>query len=395
MRDVVIAGAFMTKFGRFLDRGLKPLVSEAIDGALTDASCPPDEVELVYFGNVFGGLLQNQESTRGQVWLSDSSLTGIPLVNVENACASGSTALHQAWLSVESGLVDVAVAVGAEKMYDETGNRRALDAMTSVVDQERIQRIQQDLGTDGAAKSLFMDIYADFARRYSERTGASQEDFARIAVKNHENGSLNPKAQYNDTYTLDEVLNGRVISGALTLPMCAPVSDGAAALIVTTPERAAQWGAHAVTVLGVALGGGRLGTHGSLVPTTAKRAYDRAGVTPDQIDVVECHDAAAPAEMIAMEELGLCEPGEGPQLVRAGETSIGGTLPINPSGGLESKGHPLGATGPAQLVELCDQLRDRCGVRQVKGARIALAENAGGYLGPDVAVASVIIVGRA
>jgi acetyl-CoA acetyltransferase len=190
------------------------------------------------------------------------------------------------------------------------------------------------------------------------------------------------------------VLDARPIAGMLTLPMCAPVSDGAAAIVVATPERAARWGAEAVRVLGIALSGGRAGAYGT-VAAAAAGAFGMAGIRPDQVDVAECHDAAAPAELIALEELGLCAEGEAPALVRAGETSLGGRLPVNPSGGLESKGHPLGATGPAQIVELCDQLRGRAGDRQVDGARIALAENAGGYLAPDVASAVVTILGRA
>lgn len=394
MRDVVVAGAYMTEFGKFLNRGLRSLAVEALDGALADAYCPADEVQQCYFSNVLGGLLQSQESSRGQIWLSDSSIAGTSMVNVENACASGSTALHQAWLSVAAGLVDVAVALGAEKLSHESGSGPAVKAMTSAVDQERLGSIHETLGLDEVPRSLFMEIYANFARRYSQRTGATQEDFARVTVKNHRHGSRNPKAQYGDTLTLEDVLAARPIAGPLTLPMCAPTSDGAAALVVTTRERAAAWGSRPVRVLGIALGGGKVGTYGKLIPATAGQAYEMAGIRPTDVDVLECHDAAAPAELIVMEELGLCPPGEAPKLVRAGETSIGGRIPINPSGGLECKGHPLGATGLAQLVELCDQLRGRAGQRQVDGARIGLAENGGGYLGPDLAAATVTILAR-
>ena len=395
MRDVVIAGAYMTAFGKFADRTPKSLAGEAVDGVLRDASASPDDVELVYFGNVFGGLLQGQESSRGQVWLSESALGGIPIVNVENACATSSTALHSAWLAVASGAADVVVAVGIEKMFDETGSARALGAMSSAVDQERLDDVKRELGVEGTDKSMFMNVYAEFARRFSERTGATQEDFALVAVKNHDHGSRNPKAQYRTTYTVEEVLAARPIAGPLTLPMCAPVSDGGSAVVVTTPERAAAWGAHPVRILGIAVGGGRVGTYGELVPATAQRAYDLAGIGPNDIDVLECHDATSPAELIVMEELGLCAPGDATKLLRAGETAIGGRIPINPSGGLESKGHPLGATGLGQTTELCDQLRGRCGDRQVDDARIAVAENAGGYLGPDVAAAVITVLGRA
>jgi acetyl-CoA acetyltransferase len=394
MRDVVIAGAHMTVFGKFVERGLKSLVNEAVDGALRDASCPPDEVRMVYFGNSLGGLLQRQECVRGQVWLSESQLSGVTVVNVENACASGATALHQAWLSVAAGLVDVAVAVGAEKMSDKSGNRPALEALQSGVDQDRLDKILRHHGMDGGSRSLFMEIYADHARRYAERTGATREDFARVAVKNHDHGSRNPKAQYHTTYTLGDVLAARIVREPLTVPMCSPISDGAAAVVLTTPQLAHRWQAHPVRVLAAAMGGGRVGSEATAVADTAARAYATAGIQPTDVDVVECHDAMASRELIVMEQLGLCDSGQAPALVRAGATTIGGSLPINPSGGLISKGHPIGATGIGQIVELCDQLRDRAGDRQVERASIALAENAGGYLGPDVAAATVTILQR-
>jgi acetyl-CoA acetyltransferase len=393
MRDVVIAGVGMTQFGKLPDRSLKSLTSEAVDEALADAHADPEEAEFVYFSNVAGGRLQEQDAIRGQVWLSDSVLAGVPLVNVENACASGSTAVHQAWLSVASGAVDVAVAVGAEKLH-VPDKARAFKAMTSGVDQDRLEEFASLLGGDSTSRSMFMDIYARFALDNMERTGATREDFARVSVKNHGHGALNPKAHYGVSLTLEDVLSAREISGPLTLPMCAPMGDGAAVGIITTPERAHAWGAEPVRLLGVAIGSGKVGTaEGRLVTETARRAYERAGITPVDVDVVECHDATAPAELIVMEQLGLCAEGEAPKLLLAGETTLGGRLPVNPSGGLESKGHPLGATGIAQLVELADQLRHRCGDRQIANLRIALAENAGGYLGPDAAAAAVVILG--
>ncbi len=395
MRDVVIAGVGMTRFGKMADLSLKSLAGEAVDGALADAGAGPDEVGIVYFSNVAGGRLQDQDAIRGQVWLSESVLAGIPTVNVENACASGSTAVHQAWLSVASGSVDTAVVVGAEKLHTPD-KERAFRAMTSGVDQDRLEELVAELGGDTTSRSVFMDIYARFALHYMARTGATREDFARVAVKNHAHGALNPNAHYGGEMTVDEVLGARPISGPLTLPMCAPMGDGAAAVVVTTPERARRWGAEPVRLLGVAIGAGRVGDPDDLVVTrTALRAYAQAGVGPVEIDVVECHDATAPAELIIMEQLGLCGPGEAPKLLRGGETAIGGRLPVNPSGGLESKGHPLGATGVAQLVELADQLRCRAGARQAGAPGLALAENAGGYLGPGAAAAAVVILGLA
>lgn len=395
MRDVVIAGAYMTRFGKFLDRTTRSLVSEAVRGALRDAMASPDDVEWVYFGNALGGIMENQESIRGQVWLSDTDLAGLPTINVENACASGGSAVHQAWLAVASGLCDVAIAVGAEKLHHED-KHRAFAALSTAVDQERLDEIKAELGVDNSARSMFMDVYARFARDYTDRSGATQEDFARVAAKNHEHGALNPKAQHRTPVTVDEVLESRLISDPLTLLMCAPIGDGAAAVIVTTPAVADRWGAQPVRVLATAIGTSRAGgPYGELVPSTAHKAYEMAGIGPSAVDLVECHDATAPAELIVLEELGLCGPGEAIKLNKAGETSLNGRLPVNPSGGLESKGHPVGASGVAQVVELCDQLRDRCSERQVAAARVAIAENAGGYLGPDAAVAAITILGRA
>ncbi|MBP2371000.1 thiolase family protein [Pseudonocardia parietis] len=394
MREVVISGVGMTRFGKHPDRPVSSLVAEATSEALADAGTAASDpaIGAVYYGNVLGGLLQGQESVRGQHAVRETGLAGVPLVNVENACASGATALHQAWLAVASGQVEVAVALGAEKLV--VGDKgRALAALTSALDQERLAEIRAELGSRDTG-SVFMDVYARFAAWYQEASGAMAEDFALVAVKNAAHGAANPKAQYGRELTVADVLGARTVSGALTVPMCAPLSDGAAAVVLTTPELAGRHGAESVRLLATALGSGRAGTYGELVPSVAARAFRAAGLGPDEIDVVECHDAAAPAELIVLEQLGLCAAGEAPGLLRDGQTRIGGRLPVNPSGGLQSKGHPLGATGLAQIVELADQLRDRAGDRQVEGARHAVAENAGGYLGPDAAVAAVTILGR-
>ena len=391
MRDVVIAGVGMTPFGKFPDRSHASLVAEATRQALGDAGAPTGDVQFVYYSNTAAGLMTGQESVRGQHAVRGTGLEGVPLINVENACASGSTALNQAWLAVASGQVDVAIAIGAEKLTS-SDKSKALAVMTSALDQDCLQEVRDDLG-DAGTGSVFMDIYARFATWYANRTDATPEDFAQIAVKNHAHGALNSKAQYGGQMTVEQVLSARPISGPLTLPMCAPMSDGAAATVVTTPQVAARWGAESVRLLATVIGAGTPGVYGELVPGTAHRAYEMAGLAPGDLDVVECHDAASPAELIVCEELDLCPPGEATKLLRTGATTLGGDLPINPSGGLESKGHPIGATGLAQVVELSDQLRGRCGSRQVPDARIALAENAGGYIGPDAAAASVTILG--
>lgn len=392
MRETVLSGVGMSRFGKHPDRTIKSLVAEAVTEALSDAGLRPTDVQMIYYSNAVSGLLQGQESTRGQHALRNTGLQGIPLINVENACASGSTALNQAWLAVASGQVDIALAFGAEKMH-VPDKARAFASFSAGLDQDRLTEIKEEVGASGAG-SIFMDIYAHWAQSYQERTDATVEDFAAISVKNHAHGLANPKAQYGARLSVEEVLAARPVGGPLTVPMCAPMSDGAAAIVVTTPGHAARAGAAPVMLLATIIGAGQEGVTGELVSTTAARAYEIAGVGPEDLDVIECHDAAAPAELIVMEELGLCKPGNAPALLRAGDTRIGGKLPINPSGGLQSRGHPLGATGLAQVVELVDQLRHRALGRQVEGARLALAENAGGYLGPDPAVAAVTILGQ-
>ncbi|MFF5988335.1 thiolase family protein [Prauserella flavalba] len=395
MRDVVVAGVGMTAFGKQPDSSLSGLATEAVDSALADAGFHGEDMDglgMIYYANVLSGLLQGQESVRGQHALSRTAVAGVPLINVENACASGSTALHQAWLSVASGQVDAALAVGVEKLHTDD-KAQALAALTSVLDQERLPEVLAELGAAGGG-SVFMDFYARAATRYMEQTGATRDDFARVAVKNSEHGSRNPKAQYSRKLTVDEVLAARPVSGPLTVPMCAPMSDGAAAVLVAAPELARRWGADGVRLRAVVVGAGRRGALGELLPAAALSAFEQAGIGPEDIDVVECHDAAAPAELIVLEELGLCAPGEAVAALRDGATHIGGELPVNPSGGLQSRGHPLGATGLAQVVELADQLRGRAGARQVGEPQAGLAENAGGYLGPDAAAATVTILSR-
>lgn len=394
MRNANIAGVGMTRFGRFLDRSLKELASEAVAAALADANSTPDDVGMVFFSNSVGGLISGQESIRGQVTLRETGLQGTPIVNVENACASASSAVHLARMAVASGQCEAALAVGAEKLY-HANRSRTFQAMSSAVDVERLDEIRARLGADkpGAEqRSMFMDVYAEMTRLFMERTGATERDFAQVAVKSHEHASRNPRAQYQNPVTIEQVLSSRPIAPPLTLLMCSPIGDGAAAVLVCSDEYAERVGADAVRIRASVLASGREGTIGETVPSTARAAFEQAGVGPDDLDVVECHDATAPAELMLYEDLGLAAPGEASQLLWAGDTTLGGRVPVNPSGGLISKGHPVGASGCAQLVELTEQLRGRAGDRQIDNRRIALAENAGGFLDPDVAVCVVTIL---
>jgi acetyl-CoA acetyltransferase len=246
----------------------------------------------------------------------------------------------------------------------------------------------------GSGRSFFMDIYADMTRQYMQKSGATARDFAEVAVKNHHHGALNPRAQYRNEVTAGEVLESREISPPLTLLMCSPIGDGAAALVLCSEEYAKRVGAETVRVLTSVLLSGQDDGDEPATERAAKRAYEMAGVGPEDLDVVELHDAAAPAELMLYEELGLCEPGDGPELLASGTTQLGGRLPVNTSGGLLSKGHPIGATGCGQLVELVEQLRGRADQRQVEGARVALAENGGGFLGTDPAAVAVHILAK-
>lgn len=396
MGRATIVGAGMTRFGKFPDRTVRDLAEEAARTAMDDAGVTAADVQRAFFGNAVSGLITGQEMIRGQIALRDLGLGPIPVLNVENACASGSSAVHQAVTSIEAGQSDLVMVVGAEKLTHED-KRRSFEAIGTAVDLERLEQLERDLyGDEPAAdgdRSFFMDVYAAMAKRYMDRSGATEADFAAVAVKSHDHAATNPIAQYRDAVTVEQVLSSRHISGPLTLLMCSPIGDGAAALLLASEERAEQMRADAVKVAASVLVSG-LGTDDDPAGIGARQAYEQAGLGPDDVDVVEVHDAAAPAELIMYEELGLCGPGEGPKLLASNETRIGGRVPVNPSGGLISKGHPVGATGVAQLVELTEQLRGRCGERQVEGARVALAENGGGYLGPHPAAVTITMLQR-
>jgi acetyl-CoA acetyltransferase len=394
MRNVVIAGTGITRFGRFPDETLRSLAGAAVARAMQDADCVADEMGMVFFGNAAGGLLSGQECVRGQVALRETGLLGKPIVNVENACASSSTAFHLAWLAVAAGQCDMALAIGAEKMSNEDRSI-PMKALEAAADLDELKELKARIAPDGAGTgSVFMDLYSDLAKNCMARTGATAEDFARVSVKQRTAGALNPIAQYREPLSVEDVMQSRMIAEPLRLMMCSPIGDGAAALVLMSEEVAARKSVRPVHVRASVLRSGQ-GNRRDCRPVAsaaAQAAYEQAGVGPEDLDVVELHDAAAPAEFILTEQLNLCAPGEEVALLRSGKTSLGGGMPINPSGGLLSRGHPIGATGAAQLVELADQLRGRAGKRQREKARIALAENGGGWVGKDAAAACVTIL---
>lgn len=406
--NACIAGVGMTRFGKFLDRGLKSIGEEAVTRALDDAGVEARDIQAAWVGNAAAGLVTGQECIRGQVVLRPAGIGQIPIVNVENACASASTAFNQACAMVSAGLYDVVLAVGVEKLYHED-KQKSFAAFSGAVDVEAMAEIMANLrknaeasgatkasGGAGKNRSMFMDIYASAARAHMKEYGTTVEQFAGVSAKNSWHGSMNERAQFQAVLTVAEVLQSPMIAEPLTRPMCSPIGDGAAAVVVVSEKRARELGIKTkVRVLASALHSGwdRQAGEPGVADYAARNAYQEAGVGPADIQVIELHDASAPAEIMAYESLGLCGKGEGGELISDGVTKLGGRLPVNTSGGLLRKGHPVGATGIAQIVELTEQLQGRSGKRQVEGAKLALAHNGGGSLGSDAAAMCVTILG--
>ncbi|MGE0799348.1 MAG: thiolase family protein [Lautropia sp.] len=378
-RDAHLVGVGMTKFGKALDRTLGQLVEEATRKALDDARIEPGSVECIFSSNSVAGLITGQESVRGQVALKGTGISGCPVFNVDNACASGSTALHMARCYVAAGYADVALVVGFEKMY-HPDKAQTLKALESATDVAEVAELRERMGADSGSRSIFMDFYASKVRGYLERTGAPPRVLAQIAAKNHGNGALNPLAQYRTAHDVEAVLASRPIVSPLTLLMCSPFSDGAAALVVASSRWCRLNGGQGPRLLGSGVASESFAAEQSQMAALARRVYEQAGIRPADIDVMEVHDAAAPGELFAYEDMGLAEPGAGWRLVEEGAVHLGGRVPVNPSGGLMARGHPIGATGVAQVCELVWQLRGTAGERQVKGARIGVAHNRGGQI---------------
>lgn len=412
MEPIFIAGVGMTPFGRHLALSVQDLTRQAVQAALQDAGCALDQLQAAYFANATQGHMEGQHMVRGQLALRAMGVQGIPIVNVENACASASTALHLAVQQVQSGSADIVLAVGAEKMVSQDKARMfaafdgAWDVHDTAASQARLLAMGQGItppegSQSGRPYSVFMDIYAAMGRMHMREWGTTQRQFAAVAAKNHGHSAHNPLAQFREAFSIAQVLAAPPISYPLTLPMCSPVSDGAAAAIVCNAaglKRLSGDARRAVRVLGCVLqtGSERDATdlENHLVKKAARRLYEQTGVAPQDVGVAEVHDATAIGEVLQSELLGLVPMGQGGLAAERGETAIGGRIPINPSGGLESKGHPIGATGLGQIFELVTQLRGEAGARQVAGARIALAENGGGLAGVEEAVACLTLLGQ-
>lgn len=390
MRDVSIVGVGIHPFGRHLTSSLQDLGRTAVLAAIADAGVDPRSIGCAYVGNSLAGLLTGQEGVRGQVILHDAGLDEIPVINVENACASGSTALRGAYLEVAAGACDVALALGVEKMFvgDTARTLAALAADSELT-----------LSSIGMQFSAMYAIHPKYnLRARMDQYGWTREDFAAVTVKNHHHGSLNPGAQRRRELTVEEVLAAPMVAEPLTAPMCSPISDGAAAAIVSATESlSGDARAGAIPIRACELRSGHFFTsqdkdYKPLV-AFAEQVFERAGIGPEDIEVAEVHDAMAPVELLIYEQLGLCAPGEGPRLVASGETALGGRRPVNPSGGLTARGHPVGATGLAQVAEIVWQLRGQAGERQIDPQpRVGLAHNQGGMLASGDSAAYMMTV---
>jgi acetyl-CoA acetyltransferase len=380
MTGVFVAGVGMTRFGKFPDLSLADLGVEAVLAALDDAGVTQDQIQVAYAGHARSGRLHARENGVGQLVLSQAGIFGIPVSGVGNYCASGSTAFREATMAVMTGLYDVALALGVEKLSvrAEKGRPLTSDGM----------ELEGEFGFTPPA------YFALVAKRYMAATGATPETFAQVAVKNRRHAALNPYAQYRDPITVDDVLSSRLVADPIRVLMSCPTGDGAAAAVVVSERAASRLGLERlVRVRATALvsGGTPPDEHGNfdIDQRAATIAYEMSGIDPLDVDLAEVHDAFAVTEVIHYEDLFLCPRGDGPKLVHDGETALGGRVPVSTSGGLLCKGHPLGATGVAQVHEVVTQLRGEAGERQVDGARIGLTHCVGGFLDGDACASAI------
>lgn len=382
MSDVYIIGVGMTQFGKFPERSLRDLGRDACWSALKDAGIRADGIQAGFCGNVLGGHLQREYGI-GQAVLREIGVRGIPIINIENACASGSSAFREAWVGVASGLYEVAIVMGVEKTVMKKG------AMLDIGDAD----LEVKIG------DVFPGLFAMRAQRHMYEYGTTLEQMAKVSVKNHHNGCLNPYSQYQKEFTVEEVLHSPMIADPLTVFSCCPNSDGAAATIIASREMARKVLTKPVKVLASALGTGLYHNKKDLAVfdldfKVSREAYEMAGVGPEDIDLAEVHDAFTIAELMHYEGLGFCEVGESGRLMDEGETEITGRIPVSPSGGLLAKGHPVGASGVAQIAEIVWHLRGQAGSRQVPHARIGLAHIMGGGREGDVGACTIHILER-
>ncbi len=414
MDEVYLIGVSCTSFGKQPEASFKDLSRQAYLEVLADAGLDSGEqIEQAWFGNCGMGTF-GQRNIRGQVCFTPLVQERlfperVPMINVEGGCATASMALHGAVKDILSGQSELSLAIGVEKTFYPGDAAKTQEIFEGGIDQLDPQEWMDYYRRAGEVSgkpfvpgsgTVFMDTYAMQAAHHMKTWGTTREQIAFASSKNHAMGALNPKAQYRFTLTPEQVLADREISWPLTRAMCAPIGDGAAAALVCsgrflkTQPKAVQ--ERAVRVLASVLTGGKYRelSEPGLSQEAARRAYARAGITPAQIDLAEVHDATSFCEIYQVEMLGLCERGQGGAFVASGATALGGQVPVNLSGGLVSKGHPVGATGLSMIYELSEQLRGNCGPRQAQGADIAVAENGGGVIGFDEAACSMTVLQR-
>jgi len=401
----------MTKFGKFLDRGIKDLTAEALKSIQNDNDFDLSNIEAAWFSNTGWGMTDFQHSIRGQVALTPNGIDKVPITNVENACASGSTAFNGAWTAIKAGVFDCALAIGSEKVYQEDRaammkgfmtytdverTRALMEQMQKAAAKQRAEKAKEQ--KDGEKKekkgghSVFMDFYAAGARAHMKEYGTTQRQLAAIAAKNHNNSTMNPLAQYTFPMTVDQVMEDYEVAYPLTRAMCAPVGDGAAAAVLCSERFLKEHPNDKAVLIRASILRSGSWKKDNVSERTSTAAYKIAGLSPKDINVAEVHDATAYGELEQIEQMGFCRLGKGGPLTESGETELGGKIPVNPSGGLLSRGHPLGASGLAQIYELVTQLRGDAGKRQVNNPRFALAENGGGTIGSGPAAMCVHIL---
>ena len=373
MRPVAVIGIGKTAFGAFPDRDLRSLAVEAIEHALGDANASSSAVEAFYLGNFAGPSFVGQNHLAPYTGAS-VGFESIPCTRIEDACASSGSAFFHAWQSVAAGIYDVVVAAGVEKMTSQP-TPRVTEILAGA----------GDMSGEGRAGATFPALFAMIARRHMHQYGTTREQLAAVSVKNHANGAKNPQAHMRKVITLEQALAGKPVAEPLTVYDCSLISDGAAAVVIVPLERAREFTSRFAKVLAVAQTSDHvaLDTKADItlfpaVKSAGEKAYKMAGLSPKQIDVAELHDCFTIAEIVASEDLGFVEKGSGGPFAAAGCTAINGPLPINTSGGLKSKGHPVGATGVGQICDVVMQLRGDAGERQVARHRIGLAQNLGG-----------------
>lgn len=381
MREVAVIGIGQSQFGKFPDRTINALGAEAVTAAIKDAGVRPKDIQMAHTSRLF------LEMTTGQTILKDVGITGIEMVNVENACAGGATAARGLYKDIAGGFCDIGIAIGVESMT------------TSPIARKLIPPAKDDL--DGLLGLTMPTYFALMARRLMETHDATPEDFAKVSVKNHQHGAMNPRAQYQKEFTVEEVLASRPVADPITLLQCCPNTDGAAAVIMCSMDVARKYTSHPIRIAGSVLLSADYFfrkkdlTSFEMGKKAAGMAYEMAGIGPEDLDLVELHDAFACEEIVHYEDMGLCKPGDGVKLVRNGDTALGGRCPVNPSGGLLSLGHPLSASGVRVVCDVVEQLRGQAGPRQIPDAKVGLAQMLGGMVnGLEAGAVGIHILSR-